>query len=193
MAALQLSGLMQAIVSAVLLIGVLALYLHRFARSKWWLLLALGVCAFDQAIKAFVLPALTSQQISVLGGAVTFSYLENREQGFGGNLSYLLFVTLVCVAALAFLYDRLARTTYRMSRLAQVGFALMIGGYLGILVDRVALGFVKDFIELGKAGHFVYNIADLAVFAAIAVLIVRAAQYLSDPTTRRKRLMDEVL
>jgi lipoprotein signal peptidase len=69
----------------------------------------------------------------------------------------------------------------------------MVGGYLGILTDRVALGFVKDFIELGRAGHFVYNIADLAVFAAIAVLIVRAAQYLSDPITRRKRLLDDVL
>lgn len=193
MATLELSGLAQAIVSAALLIGVLALYLHRFARSKWWLLLALAVCACDQAIKAFVLPALSGRQVSLLGGAVSFSYLENREQGFGGNLPYLLLATLVCVAALVFLYDRLARTSYRMSGLAQVGFALMIGGYLGILVDRVALGFVKDFIELGKTGRFVYNIADLAVFAAVAVLIVRAAQYLSDPATRRKRLTDKVL
>jgi signal peptidase II len=192
-AALELSGLTQAIVSTVLLVGMLVLYLHRFARSRWWLLLAVGICACDQAIKAFVLPALSLRQVSLLGGVVHLSYVENREQGFGGNLSYLLLITLVCVAALAFLYDRLARTSYRMSGLAQVGFALMIGGYLGILVDRVALGFVKDFIQLGKAGHFVYNTADLAVFAAIAVLIVRAAQYLSDPTTRRKRLLDEVL
>jgi lipoprotein signal peptidase len=188
-AALELSGLTQAIVSTVLLVGMLVLYLHRFARSRWWLLLAVGICACDQAIKAFVLPALSLRQVSLLGGVVHLSYVENREQGFGGNLSYLLLVTLVCVAALAFLYDRLARTNYRMSGLAQVGFALMVGGYLGILTDRVAL----DFIELGRAGHFVYNIADLAVFAAIAVLIVRAAQYLSDPITRRKRLLDDVL
>ncbi len=182
----------QAILSAVVLVGVLVLYLHRFAPPRRWVLVALTVCVVDQAAKAAIVAA-RGEQVALLGGWLRVSYAENWDQGFGATSSYLLVATAVCVAALFFLYGRLRRTPYRMSALAELGCALMIGGYLGILLDRVRLGFVVDFLEFGPASPFVYNIADLAVFLAVALLLVRGLQFLGEVRGRRLSLRDQVL
>lgn len=175
----------QAVVGAVLLIGVLALYLLRFARSWRWAAIAVGVCVLDQAAKALVSPELEQKRIALLGGVLRLTYAQNWEQGFGGKVSYLLLMTALCVAALYVLYERLLKARYRMSPLAELAVALMIGGYAGILLDRVRLGFVVDFIEFGNAGSFVYNIADFAVFLALALLVARGIQYARQSWRRR--------
>ncbi|HUU53614.1 MAG TPA: signal peptidase II [Armatimonadota bacterium] len=186
-------GVVQAVVAAVLLIGVLALYLLRFARSWRWVAIALLVCVLDQAAKAVIAPGLQHRRISLLGGWLQMSYSQNWEQGFGGNVSHLLLMTAVCVAALYFLYERLLRARYRMSPLAEAAVALMVGGYAGILLDRVRLGFVVDFLEFGPASAFVYNIADLAVFLALALLTARLGQYLHQVWLRRSRVRDRAV
>ena len=187
------SGLGQAVLSAILLVAMLVLYLRRFAPRGRWVLVALGVCAVDQVAKVVLGPALRGERVALLGGWLQLAYRENSEQGFGGSFSYLFMVTAVCVLALYFLYSRLAKTKYRMSVLAELGCALMIGGYLGILLDRVRLGFVVDFLEFGPASAFVYNLADLAVFLAVALLIVRGMQFLAEVRTRRLSLHDRVI
>jgi len=186
-------SVVQAVVAAVLLIGVLTLYLLRFARSWRWVAIALLVCVLDQAAKALVSPGLGQHRISLLGGWLQIRYAQNWEQGFGGNVPYLLLTTAVCVAALYFLYERLLKARYRMSPLAEAAVALMVGGYAGILLDRVRLGFVVDFLEFGRASAFVYNIADLAIFLALALLIARTGQYLHQAWLRRFRLQDRVV
>jgi signal peptidase II len=183
----------QAVASAVLLVAVLVLYLRRFAPPWRWVGIALAVCVLDQAAKALVSPRLEHERISLLGGWLRITYARNWEQGFGGSFSYLLFATAICVMALFFLYGRLVKTRYRMSPLAELGCALMIGGYVGILLDRVRLGFVIDFLEFGRASGFVYNIADLAVFVALALLIGRGLQFLGEVRTRRLNLQDRVV
>ena len=175
----------QAVVGAVLLIGVLALYLLRFARSWRWAAVAVGVCVLDQAAKAVISPELEQKRVALLGGLLQLTYAQNWEQGFGGQVPYLLLTTMLCVGALYVLYERLLKARYRMSPLAELAVALMIGGYAGILLDRVRLGFVVDFIEFGKASAFVYNIADLAVFLALALLVARGIQYARQSRRRR--------
>jgi lipoprotein signal peptidase len=69
----------------------------------------------------------------------------------------------------------------------------MIGGYLGILLDRIRLGFVVDFLEFGRASQFVYNLADLAVLLAVALLACRAVQFASELRQRRISLQDRML
>lgn len=171
------SAVAQAVVAAVLLIGVLALYLLRFARSWRWVAVAVLVCVLDQAAKAAIAPRPDHHRLSFLGGWLRITYTQNWEQGFGANVPHLLAITAVCVAALYLLYERLLKARYRMSPLAELAVALMVGGYMGILLDRVRLGFVVDFLEFGRASAFVYNISDLAVFLALALLLARAAQY----------------
>ena len=167
-------SVVQAVVAAVLLIGMLTLYLIRFARSWRWVAIALLVCVLDQAAKALVSPGLGQRRMSLLGGWLQIRYAQNWEQGFGGSVPYLLVTTAVCVAALYFLYERLLKARYRMSPLAEAAVALMVGGYAGILLDRVRLGFVVDFLEFGRAS-------------------ARVGQHLHQAWLRRFRVQDGVV
>ena len=50
-----------------------------------------------------------------------------------------------------------------------------------------------DFLEFGRGSAFVYNLADLAVFVAVALLIVRGLQFLRETRMRRLTLQDRVI
>jgi signal peptidase II len=62
----------------------------------------------------------------------------------------------------------------KWSRLATIGLLLFLGGGFSNLIDRVAMGSVIDFMNLG-IGSFrtgIFNVADVAIMAGIAILIV---------------------
>jgi signal peptidase II len=79
-------------------------------------------------------------------------------------------LTLFIVAFVLFLWSR----TGPERKLTQIGFALVIGGALGNLIDRVILGHVIDFIlvHAGAWSFAVFNLADsfISVGAAFIVL-----------------------
>ena len=59
-------------------------------------------------------------------------------------------------------------------RLASAGFALILGGALGNLIDRLRLGYVVDFLllHLGDWTLFVFNLADAALTLGPLLLIL---------------------
>jgi signal peptidase II len=63
---------------------------------------------------------------------------------------------------------------YQWSRLALTGLVLFIAGGMSNLIDRVALGSVIDFLNVGigplRTG--IFNVADVAIMAGVALLIV---------------------
>ncbi|SFR14168.1 signal peptidase II [Poseidonocella sedimentorum] len=63
----------------------------------------------------------------------------------------------------------------RPGKWAQISAGVLIGGALGNVVDRVAYGAVADFLNMSCCGidnPFVFNIADVAIFAGAAGLIL---------------------
>jgi len=57
--------------------------------------------------------------------------------------------------------------------LLSCGLALVLGGALGNLYDRVMLGYVVDFIQLHAAGYYfpAFNVADSAITVGVVLLI----------------------
>ncbi len=57
-----------------------------------------------------------------------------------------------------------------------IGFALILGGALGNVIDRLVYGYVIDFIDVYyRAAHWpAFNVADSAITVGAAVLIVDA-------------------
>ena len=53
----------------------------------------------------------------------------------------------------------------RLSGMAEAGVSLMAGGALGNLIDRAALGYVRDLFELLFVKFYIFNIADVGVVA----------------------------
>lgn len=160
-----LSDYTQAVVASLLLIAVFALFPARFGSLARWVAVVLGAALVDQGSKALLLARLRGdtlyQDHSFLRGWLHLAYCQNDSLGFAVSFPFLLLSTLVFVLLLAVLYQRLGRAHYRMSLVMELGLALMVGGLLGILLDRLRLRYVVDFLEFGRDANYVYNLADL--------------------------------
>ncbi|MFN2169279.1 MAG: signal peptidase II, partial [Anaerolineae bacterium] len=96
-----------------------------------------------------------------------FSFLS----GAGGWQRYLFAVIALAVSGLLVVW------IYRLPRanwLLAVSLALVLGGALGNLWDRLALGYVVDFISVHYAGYFfpAFNLADAAISVGAAGMIL---------------------
>jgi 23S rRNA pseudouridine1911/1915/1917 synthase len=121
---------------------------------------ACAVVAVDQSTKALVTDRLQFQTISLLGGAIDLAYTRNTGAAFsvlrnGGVLFAVIAVAVV--AGILLYFRRLAAAPVTL----RLGLALVLGGALGNLIDRVRLGYVVDFIDL----HWwpVFNVADSSI------------------------------
>jgi len=108
-----------------------------------------------------LLPILSLYRIHNPG--IAFSFLAS----FGGLP--LILITIVVTAVVLIFW----RTAREGGRWATVGYALIVGGALGNLIDRVAHGHVIDFLLLhfGSRTLFVFNLADAALTVGPAILI----------------------
>jgi len=141
----------------------------------WWI--ALIVAAADRISKAAVLrfwdrPRLLDRTFEALiPGVVNVKLATNRGMAFSMFSGQTLALSVLTIALLAFLMTwLLARPS--APRLLRTGLWLIVGGGLGNLYDRLAHGFVVDFIELAFVRFAVFNVADacICVGALLAVL-----------------------
>ena len=63
-------------------------------------------------------------------------------------------------------------------RLARLGLALIVGGAAGNLIDRIASGYVVDFVDLyWRDWHFwAFNVADAAITVGVSLMILDLLQ-----------------
>jgi signal peptidase II len=120
-------------------------------------------------------------------------YAENPGAAFGlfrqlpDSLRAPLFhlVSVGAVLLIAFYFSRL--TGAADERWARVGLPLVLGGAIGNYLDRLARGFVIDFIEahwFDKAAWPAFNVADSAICVGVALLIIDSFVRKEKPATR---------
>ena len=138
------------------------------------LVLAAVIVALDQASKYWIvhgveLPRLGKIEIS---GIFDLTYVENRGASFGmlhGMRWILSLISMGVALALGWWLGRLNRL------IAALGVSFIIGGALGNLYDRLAYGYVVDFLDFsGLYFPWVFNIADAAINVGIACLLYDA-------------------
>ncbi|HUQ51644.1 MAG TPA: signal peptidase II [Gammaproteobacteria bacterium] len=147
------------------------------AGASNWLWLSVAVMALDQWTKSIVverfeefdrivlLPILDLMRLHNEGAA--FSFLSNA-----GGWQRWVFIGLG-VAVSAGILVWLRRLSGKGQWLLAAGLALILGGALGNVVDRVLLGYVIDFIRVHYEDHYfpAFNVADSAISIG-AVLII---------------------
>jgi len=99
---------------------------------------------------------------------------ENRGGLFGilqGSAPLLALLSVGVILALVIYHER-----ERLPRVSPitVGVGLLIGGAIGNLIDRVAFGYVLDFIDVGVGSlrFWTFNIADAGISLGIVILLV---------------------
>ncbi len=146
-------------------------------RVEIWIVLAIVV--FDQITKAIVRARVPlHDDVEVIRGVLGVTYVRNSGAAFG-LLNTIDFpfksavIAIVAAAALVAIAAYAARVA-PAQRLARIGLAFIVGGAVGNLIDRIALGYVVDFVDVyWRAYHFwAFNVADSAITIGVAVMVL---------------------
>jgi signal peptidase II len=157
---------------------------------RWrWLLapllvVLLGGC--DQVTKHVASLELRDASVPLIGGVLDLTYAENRDVGFGllrmiesDDIRRAVILT-AGLTLLAFLLYMLARARHAALTM-RIGLALVAAGAVGNLIDRIARGYVVDFIHLH---HWpVFNVSDCCLVAGGALIVIDAIR--TQPSPRR--------
>ncbi len=146
--------------------------------SHWtrWLALTAAIVVADLATKSWISSTFTegvSLEVTPFFNLVlahntgaAFSFLA----GAGGwTRWFFTSITIVISIAIVALLSR-----HRGSPWVSAAFALVLGGALGNLYDRLTLGYVVDFVQLHAGGYYwpAFNVADSAITVGVTLLIL---------------------
>ena len=157
---------------------------------------ALAALLLDQLSKYLVIHVMALWRIrsyDVLPPTLNFRYGENRgiNFGLGDGVSIWMLIVVACVIVLAVIIWA-ARTPLR--RVAYLSAGLLVGGALANVLDRLIYGYVLDFLNMSCCGitnPFVFNVADIFIFAGAFGLIIftsetkRSAKTTTSKSTKR--------
>ena len=129
----------------------------------------------DQATKFLVemlFPLYHSRPI--FGDVLRLTYIRNAGAAFGLSFGspVVMFVIAVVVTGLIALMIVTGRFK-SYGRMGKTALVMVLGGGVGNLIDRIRLGEVIDFIDMGIGSYRwpVYNVADIFVTVGIAFLL----------------------
>lgn len=151
-----------------------------------WLGLALVVVLLDQLTKQWVLTDLHYGQVIPVTSFFDLVLVFNR----GAAFSFLAdhsgwqrwFFTGLAVLICGWLLALMHR--HREERLQPAAFALIIGGAVGNVIDRLLHGAVVDFLyfHAGRYGWPAFNLADAAITLGVGLMLV--GQFRSNGDTK---------
>lgn len=146
------------------------------------LLLSLFVVLIDQLSKTLIAHILhPGESIKVLGDFFRITYVLNPGGAFGTRLGSGTFYTIISILAIFlglyfFFRTREEETWFR------IGWALILGGAFGNLIDRFRFGEVLDFLDFDFFDIYVpsaiqldrwpvFNLADACVTVAMVIIL----------------------
>ncbi|MFQ3594572.1 MAG: signal peptidase II [Sphingomonadaceae bacterium] len=147
------------------------------APAAW--LVALAVLVLDQLTKWWIVSVVRLEERLSVPVLPVFSltWVENRGVSMGlfqagSDVGRWLLVALTAAIAVV-VAVWLRREQRPVERLA---LALVLGGAIGNIIDRVRLGFVIDFVHLhwGQWSFYVFNVADAAISIGVVILLASA-------------------
>ena len=141
-----------------------------------FLLVGAIIVLIDQLSKAIIVSRLNVYDTrAVIPGFFNLTHITNTGAAFGcmagaDNWRHILFQTIALAAlgGLVYLYKTFPQKTYAFFW----GSALIFGGALGNLIDRVRYGCVIDFADFYVGGYHwpAFNVADSAITIGGALL-----------------------
>jgi signal peptidase II len=145
---------------------------------KRWILfaaIAITVIVVDQLTKGWIVANIEKGHgFNVIGDWLNFVYGANSGILFGlvPQSATAFAVVSIVVIGLIVVYHRRAGRGILMS----IATALLLGGAIGNLIDRLRFGEVVDWIDMGigQWRFWTYNIADAAITTALIIIFVVA-------------------
>lgn len=148
-----------------------------FRRGVLLCLLLAATAGCDRVTKHLAVTTLAGLPgQSYLGDTIRLDYHENAGGFLSAGATWRPDVRAIVFQAangLFLLGTIFLAARFKWSRLAAVGLVMFLAGGISNLVDRIALGSVIDFLNIGigpvRTG--IFNVADVAIMAGIALLM----------------------
>ena len=137
-------------------------------------MIAAVTAALDQLTKYLCVKNIElGESVTVIPGVLDFTYIRNEGAAFG-SLSdsrwvfMIASVLLICAIAGYVVYDKSLKPSM------VVCLSAIAGGGIGNMIDRFALGYVVDFIDVKflPFWKWIFNVADSFVCVGAALLMV---------------------
>ncbi len=154
-----------------------------------WMLLAVVIVGLDQVSKLAIIRWVDLYQKVEITSFFNITHQQNTGAAFSflanaGGWQRWFFAGLATVVSAV-----LAVWLYRLRSTGQwvlsAGLALVLGGAVGNLIDRIRLGYVTDFIQVIIVNWPFpsFNVADAAISVGAVLLIIDALFYSGKPDT----------
>ena len=140
----------------------------------------------DQLIKIIIKSKIFNSSIILIPHVLNLTYVQNTGAAFGiGSNSPSMFVAVNVVIIGLITYFIFSKKE-ELSKLILIALHLVLAGGIGNLIDRIARGFVIDYIDISPLIKYpVFNLAD--IFVVIGCLII-AAFLVKDTVIKKKNI-----
>lgn len=132
------------------------------------------ILLIDQLSKFSICNNLTNaSSIPILKNIFHLTLVQNKGTCFGlfpHQTFFFASISVLVVGLILFFYGRLKTSILSL----RVGLALILGGALGNLIDRLRFGFVVDFLDFRIWP--VFNFADVSICVGAGLLILQLAR-----------------
>lgn len=104
--------------------------------------------------------------VYVLNPGAAFSFLHDMNESY--RRLFFITVTIIAIFVVLYIFAR------EKSKINTAGFALILSGAIGNLIDRIIIGKVVDFLDFYyKTYHFpAFNVADSCITVGVVLIII---------------------
>jgi len=128
-----------------------------------YILFSALIVAVDQLVKYWAANALQGAgQVEFIPRLLNFRYAENTGAAFSmfsGRREILIVISIVASAVIVW-YMLSSKT---MSRFGKLSLAMVLGGAVGNMIDRIFTGYVVDYFEFAFVRFAIFNVADIFI------------------------------
>ena len=125
----------------------------------------------DQVTKLLVVNNIElNSSVTLIEGVLNLTYIHNNGVAFGlfNNLTY--FIILVTLVIFVFLTKEIRK--YFNIKSVLISYSMIIGGLFGNLIDRLFLGYVRDFIDVNFFNFPIFNFSDIFIVIGTIILVI---------------------
>lgn len=139
-----------------------------------YIITLLIIACGDQVTKIIVDHTLQlGDSYSIIENFFYFTYTHNYGAAWGifqGKLN--LFFIVAIISTIGIIYFFIQSQPYQ--KLTRFGLVLVFSGMIGNLIDRIVLGYVRDFIDFIIFGYNfpIFNVADIAITIGVILIIM---------------------
>ncbi|MBL01785.1 MAG: signal peptidase II [Chloroflexi bacterium] len=143
------------------------IFINNFLNT-YFLILTLFIISLDQISKYIVVQNLVLGESLPNSGFFRLTHAQNTGTAFSlfqNQTDILTIVSFVAIVMIIFIYISIEKP----SKYVYLSYGLLFGGAFGNLIDRVRLGYVTDFFDVGFWP--IFNIADSAITIGIILML----------------------